>query len=133
MLPADQYRLGITMALENGQAGVIFLAVEPISFYRIMIDTEGAYTIQRAHQNNDDVSTIVDWTASTALQSSEDIRIQIQRQGDTIQFFANDQPLTTIDVPDSRVTNQVGVVLTDSSERGQVTFTDLVVEQLSDQ
>ena len=67
------------------------------------------------------------------VESSEDIRVRIQRQGNTIQFFANDQPLTAIDVPDGRVTNQVGVVLADSSEQGQVTFTDLVVEQLSNQ
>lgn len=129
-LPADDYRLSIDVAIKDGEAGVIFLAIEPITFYRIIFNTQGAYTIQRVHQNTNEVSTIVDWMASTALQSSDTIHVQIERQGATIQFFANDELLTTMAVPDSPVTNQVGVVLTDPSERGQATFTNLVVEQL---
>ncbi len=132
-LPADDYRLSIDVAIEDGAAGVIFLAVEPVTFYRILFNPQGTYTIQRVQQNNDAVSTIVDWMASTALQSSDTIHVQIERQGATIQFFANDELLTTMAVPDSPVTNQVGVVLTDPSERGQATFTNLVVDQLSRQ
>lgn len=99
-------------------------------FYRIMFNTEGAYAIEQVQQNSDEAALLVDWTASTALQSPDTIHVQVERQGETIQFFADNQPLTTFAVPPGRVTNQAGVALADASGRGQATFTNLVVEQL---
>ena len=131
VIPVESYRLSIDIAIDEGEAGVIFLAVEPSSFLRIMFNTEGAYALQEVQQNSTDVALLEGWTASTALAQTEPIRVQIERQGDTIQFFANDQPLTTFNVPDGDVTNQAGVALTTASEQGQATFTALVVEQLS--
>ena len=131
VIPVESYRLSIDIAIDEGEVGVIFLAVEPASFLRIMFNTEGAYAIEEVQQNSTDVTLLEEWTASTALEGTEPIRVQIERQGDTIQFFANDQPLTTFNVPDGDVTNQAGVALTTASEQGQATFTALVVEQLS--
>jgi hypothetical protein len=130
VIPVRSYRLSIDVALDEGEAGVMFLAVEPASFLRIMFNTEGAYAIQEVQQNSTDVSLLEEWTTSTALQGADSIRVQIERQGDTIQFFANDQLLTTFEVPDGQATNQAGVALTTASERGQATFSALVVEQL---
>jgi hypothetical protein len=131
VIPVDNYRLSIDIALNEGEAGIMFLAVEPTSFLRIMFNTKGEYALQDVQQNSTDALLLEEWTASTALQGAEPIRVRIERQGDTIQFFANDQPLTTFDVPDGNVTNQAGVALTTSSEQGQATFSALVVEQLS--
>jgi regulation of enolase protein 1 (concanavalin A-like superfamily) len=72
----------------------------------------------------------VDWTPSPALQSSEQIRVRIERQNDVIKFFANDQPLTTFVVPPGQSTNQAGVALAAPSQHAQATFTALVVERL---
>jgi hypothetical protein len=130
VIPVDSYRLSIDIALAAGEAGVIFLAVEPSSFLRIMFNTEGEYALQEVQQNSTDVALLEEWTASTALEGTEPIRVQIERQGNTIRFFANDQPLTTFDVPNGDVTNQAGVALATASEQGRATFTALVVEQL---
>jgi hypothetical protein len=128
-LPTDAYRLSIDIAIEQGAAGVVFLAAEPTVFYRIMFDAERGYAIERLHSTTDQVALAADWTESAAVQAPS-IRVRIERRGDTLQFFANDEALTTFPVPDGPVTNHVGVAVADTSARGQASFTNLVVEQL---
>lgn len=128
VLPADSYRTSIDVTLGQGEAGVVFLATEPATFYRVMINTEGAYAIQSLR--NDQVRNIVAWTDSPALNGTT-TRLRIERQGTTVQFSANDQPLTTFTVPDGPGSNQIGVALASDTDQGQATFSNLVVEKLS--
>lgn len=130
VIPAKSYQLHIDVALAEGEAGVVFLAAEPAVFYRIMFNIDGAYAIQQVQQDGT-ATPLVDWTTSPALQRGEQIRVRIERQGDMIKFFANDQPLTTFVVPPGQSTNQAGVALAATSEQAQATFTALVVERLA--
>ncbi len=130
-LPAADYRLSVDIALEQGVAGLVFLAAEPTVLYRIMFDRERGYAIERVSTVTNQVALVADWTTSTAVQSTP-LQVRIERRGDTLQFFANDQPLTIFPVPDGDVTNHVGVALADASGQGQAAFTNLVVEQLTD-
>lgn len=127
MLPANNYRTSIDLSLAQGEAGVVFLAAEPATFYRVMINTEGAYAIQSVR--NDEVRNVVDWTTSPALNGTTN-RLRIERQSNTVQFSANDQALTTFTVPDSPANNQIGVALTSETDQGEATFSNLVVEEL---
>jgi hypothetical protein len=128
VLPADNYRMAVDVTLAQGEAGAVFLAMEPATFYRVMINTEGAYAIQSLR--NDQVRNVVDWTDSAALNGTT-TRLRIERQGTTVQFSANDQPLTTFTVPDGPSSNQIGVALTSDTGQGQATFSNVVVEKLS--
>jgi len=128
VLPADNYRMAIDLSLAQGEAGAVFLAAEPATFYRVMINTEGAYAIQSLQ--NDQVRNVVDWTDSPALNSTT-TRLRIERQGNTVQFSADDQALTTFMVPDGPANNQIGVALVSDTGQGQATFSNLVVEELS--
>ncbi len=131
VIPADNYRLSIDVTLVAGEAGVIFLAAEPATFYRIMFNTEGAYTIQQVQQNSTTAATtVVDWTTSPALLGKEH-RVRIERQDNMVEFFANDQSLTTFVLPPGPSTNQAGVALAATSAQGRATFTTLVVERLA--
>lgn len=130
-ISVNNYRLSVDVVPTQGEAGVVFLAVEPTRFYRIMFNTNGAYAIEQVQQHSPTTSLIKGWTTSAALQGAEHIRVQIERHGDTVQFSANNQPLTTFMVPQGRATNQVGVAVTAASQHGQATFASLAVEQLA--
>ncbi len=128
-MSTDDYRLSIDIALERGAAGLVFLAAEPAVVYRIMFDAERGYAIERLPSTAD--QDALDWTPSAAVQATP-MRVRIERRDTTVQFFANDEPLTTFTVPDGPVTNHVGVALADASGEGQATFTNLVVERVPD-
>jgi hypothetical protein len=130
-LPTQNYRLSIDIAREQGAAGLVFLAAEPTVVYRIMFDAERGYAIQRLDSTTDQVTFAVDWTPRAVVQATP-LRVRIERRGPTLQFFANDEALTTFTVPDGPVINHVGVALEDAAGRGQAAFTNLVVEQVSD-
>jgi hypothetical protein len=93
-----------------------------------MINTTGAYAIQSLR--NDQVRNVVDWTNSPALNGTT-TQLRIERQGNTVQFSANDQALTTFTVPNGSSSNQIGVALASDTGQGQATFSNLVVEELS--
>lgn len=129
-IAASNYRTAIDINVTEGEAGVVFLATEPDTFYRIMVNTEGAYAIQELYANNQ-VRNVVDWTKDDALRSAT-TRLRIERQADAVQFVANDQPLTAFTVPNRSATSQIGVALTSPTGQGQVTFRNLVVEELTE-
>ena len=120
--------MAIDLTLLQGEAGAVFLAAEPSTFYRVMINTEGAYAIQSLQ--NDQVRNVVDWMDSLALNGPT-TRLRIERQGNMVQFSANDEALTTFTVPDGPASNQIGVALASGTGQGQATFSNLVVEELS--
>jgi hypothetical protein len=129
-IAASNYRLAIDINITEGEAGVVFLATEPNTFYRIMLDTQGRYAIQELYAN-DQVRNMVDWTKHDALQTPT-TQLRIERQGDTVQFVANNQPLTTFSVPNRVAINQFGVALTSGTSQGEATFRNLVVADLTE-
>jgi hypothetical protein len=126
------YRLSVDVVVMQGRAGLVFLSAEPATFYRLVIDTEGRYAIERHQQDTGITMNVVDWTEQGALQRGAGVlnRLRAERQGSTITFFANDQPLTTFPIPQEAVTNRYGFVLTSQAQQGQALFDNLVGERL---
>lgn len=135
--PADNYRLGVDLAVAQGGAGLVFLFTEPATSYRIII-SEGAFAIERQESNattqENVVTKIVDWTESAALQNQPDAvnRLTIERQGEKVFFSANDQPLSEFSIPPGPFVNRYGFVLTSRTGQGEATFDNLRGEQLPD-
>lgn len=129
-LPADNYRLSVDVVVDQGGAGVVFLAGEPQVSYRIIITQDGAYSIERQEANT--ATKIQDWTESPSLLPDPGAinRLRIERVGAVIEFFANDQPLTRFDVPPGEFVNRYGFVLTSRSGQGQASFDNLLGERL---
>lgn len=128
-LPAQEYRMAIDMNSDAGEAGVVFLATEPNTFYRFMINTQGAYALQQV-QGNDQAQNMVDWTPNPALHEIT-THLRIERHGNRVQFIANGQLLTTFTVTNGAATNQIGVALSSATGQAQATFRNLVVEKLT--
>ncbi|HEX6291998.1 MAG TPA: hypothetical protein VFZ66_22620 [Herpetosiphonaceae bacterium] len=135
-LPAENYRLGVDVAVEQGGAGLVFLFAEPATSYRIILSPDGGYAIERqegsATTEENVVTRIVDWTDSAALQDTPGAanRLTIERQGQAIRFIVNDQPLTEFAVPPGPFVNRYGFVLTSRSGQGFATFDNLRGERL---
>lgn len=135
-LPAEEYRLGIDVAVNQGAAGVVFLFAEPATSYRIILSTDGAYAIERQEGNattqENIVTRIIDWTDHAALKKGvgETNRLTIEREGDRLRFTANDQFLTEFAVPPGPFVNRYGFVLTSRTGQGEATFDNLRGERL---
>jgi hypothetical protein len=135
-IPADQYRLGIDVAVAEGAAGVVFLFAEPATSYRFILSADGAYAIERQEGNattkENIVTKIIDWTEHAALKkiAGETNRLTIEREGDRIRFTANDQLLTEFAVPPGPFVNRYGFVLTSRTGNGAATFDNLRGERL---
>ena len=129
-LPEDSYRLSFDVALDQGGAGMVFLFAEPAITYRILITPDGAYALER--QEGVEASPLVDWTASPALQRGADAvnQIQIEREGQQVRFFANDQLLTTYTIEPGPLESRYGFVLTSKSGQGRALFDNLRGENL---
>ncbi len=129
-LPAENYRLGVDVAVSQGGAGLAFLISQPATRYHIIVSPDGAYAIERL--DNNVATKIVDWTPSPALQKKPGAtnRLQLERHGDTIRFFANDQLLTDFTVPAGQFEPQFGLVLTSRTGQGEASFDNLLGERL---
>jgi len=131
-LRETDYRLGVdVIPSQQGDAGLIFLFSEPATFYQIALRPNGTYAIQQV--DHETVTNVVEWSSSAALRRGEGVtnRLSIERQGDTVRFFANDQLLTGFAPPEGQFTNRFGFTLTSSTEQGQASFDNLVGEALS--
>ncbi len=126
------YRLSVDMTVIQGRAGLVFLSAAPATFYRILFDTEGRYTIERLAQNSDRLTRVVDWIEHDAVKRGSDVvnQLGIERQNDIITFFVNDQFLTTFTVPEGESVNHYGFVLTSEVGQGTATFDNLTGERL---
>lgn len=133
--PADNYRLSVDLAVSQGGAGLVFLFTEPATSYRIII-SEGAFAIERQEGNattqENVITKIVDWTESEALRDEPGAvnRLTIERQGEKVYFFANEQPLNEFSIPPGPFVNRYGFVLTSRSGQGEATFDNLRGEEL---
>lgn len=134
-LPADNYRLGVDVAVAQGGAGVVFLREgagdvqtgEGI-LYRIILTPDGAYAIER--QQGEETTKVVDFTANGAITPNASNRLEIERQGNTIRFNVNGQLLQDYEVGAGSFENRYGFVLTARSGQGQATFDNLRGEVL---
>ncbi len=134
-LPATNYRLAVDVRVNEGGAGVVFLGTpeqqgSPGTSYRLVIAPDGAYSIER--QEATSVQTIVEWTPNEALTATPGAlnQLRVERRGNAVEFFANDQPLTTFEVPAGEFTNRYGFVLTSRTGEGQAAFDNLRGETL---
>jgi hypothetical protein len=99
-LPADNYRLGIDLAVAEGGAGLVFLFAEPGTTYPALANDGGVN------------------------------RLLVERQGQQIRFLAADTEITTFDIPEGDTSNRYGFVLTARSGQAQATFDNLLGERL---
>jgi hypothetical protein len=132
-LPADNYRLGIDLAVVEGGAGLVFLFAEPGTTYRFLVTPDGAYSIEQSVQQQQEsiVTKIVDWTPHPALANSGGVnRLLVERQGQQIRFLAGETEITTFDIPEGDTSNRYGFVLTARSGQAQATFDNLLGERL---
>lgn len=131
-LPVENYRIGVDIAVVEGGAGIVFLFSQPASRYHILFSPDGAYTVER--RDDSAATTIVDWTPSPALQNTPGAtnRLEIERRGGIIRFFANGQLLTDLAVPAGQFEPQFGLVLTSRKGQGEATFDNLLGERLPD-
>jgi len=129
-LPAENYRLGVDVTVNQGGAGLIFLFGEPAVTYRIIFSNDGAYAIERVE--GETIVKVVDWTANPNLVSTpgSSNRLEVERRGPIVNFFANGQLLTDFTIPEGEFVNRYGFVLTARSGQGQATFDNLLAERL---
>jgi hypothetical protein len=133
-IPFDNYRLKFDVAVQEGGAGILFLTSGPDVFYRFVVTSEGAFSIQLEDRANQTITNLVDWTESQALQRQpgETNRLRLEREGQTIRFFADDQLLTDFSIPEGAVAASFGLAVTSRTGEGQAMFDNLYGERLSE-
>jgi hypothetical protein len=132
-LPADNYRLSVDVAVTQGGAGVVFLFAEPGTTYRFLMTPDGAYSIERSDQQQQEsiVTKVIDWTPHPALANDGGVnRLQIERRGNQIRFLVSDEEVTTFTVPEGATSNRYGFVLTARSGQAEAAFDNLLGERL---
>lgn len=129
-LHADEYRLSADVSIQAGSAGLVFLAAEPTTFYRLLISGDGTYAIQSRQQDALSPLNLVGWTESTALRRGPDAtnRLRVERTGELVRCFANDRLLAELTLSDGSFTAQYGFALSDATGQGEATFDNLVAE-----
>lgn len=126
-LPVQNYRVSLDVAVYEGVAGLVFLAAEPATFYRLMLTADGKYAIQAQQQGSNAAEYIVDWTESPLLlRDGASNLVQIERRGSEMRFFVNERPLTTWTIPAGSFSNQYGFALASRTAVGRATFDNLV-------
>ncbi len=132
-LPADNYRLSVDIAVAQGGAGLVFLFAEPRTTYRFVITPDGAYSIERSVQQQQEsvVTKVIDWMPHPALTRDGSVnRLQIERRGNQIRFLAGGEEITTFAVPEGETVNRYGFVITARSGEAEARFDNLLGERL---
>lgn len=129
-LDAEAFRLEADVIVRNGNGGLIFLAAQPATFYRVLIRADGTYAVQM-QQGTDTITELVGWTASPALRVGIDAlnKIQVERRGDRVDIAANGQPVATLTIAEDEVAGQFGFVLTSETGQAQAAFDNLIVQR----
>jgi hypothetical protein len=130
-LPASDYRLSFDLSVQQGGAGLVFLVAPPATTYRLLITPDGAFALER--QDEAAATQLLSWTESAALRTGSEAvnRLQIERRGNQMRFFANDELLTDYTIPEGEFENRYGFVLASRSGQGQALFDNLRGELLS--
>jgi len=129
-ITATNYHLSVDVKVQQGSAGLVFLADESGSVYRLLLDNTGSYAIQ---VENETTSNVVDWTTSAALRHGAEAvnRLRIERYNGIVRVFANDLLLIEwMLTSDQQFEGQYGVAITGEKGRGQAMFDNLVGEEL---
>ena len=118
----------------EGQAGLIFLSTPPATFVRLMLAPDGSYSIETLSQGNDSPAVLVPRTTHQALRRGAGAlnQVTVERNGTTIQFSANGQPLTDFTIPAGEYLNQYGFAITSPSGQARAIFDTIVGERISD-
>jgi hypothetical protein len=130
----EYYRFSADVAVDQGEAGLVFLAEAPATFYRFVITTDGRFAVYVVGQAADDLTVLVEPTGSAALHQGASAinRLQVERKGANVRLYANDQPLIDLEVPTEAFVGQYGFALMPEDGHGQAVFDNLVGEQLSE-
>jgi len=129
-LDSAEFRITVDVQVENGYAGLVFLANDVGALYRYQLDSAGRYRLGRRQGSN--MAALIDWTASSALKRGPDAvnQIEVRRVENQLVLYANQTQLTTFPLPkDQQFTAQVGMTL-DALARDRVAeafFDNLVV------
>jgi hypothetical protein len=131
-LRVRDYRLSADVGVEGGGAGLVFLFGQDNVFYWFGISADGAYTVQRLQ--NDDVTSVRDWTASDALPTvpGETVTLRIERKRNIVRFYADDRELDRFTVPAGEWQNRYGFLITSRNRQARATFDNLLGERLDD-
>ena len=126
--PGD-YRLTADVAVEQGSAGLVFLAAKPATFYRFVISADGQFALQR--QDGDASADVVAWTPSSALTGAAGAshRLVVELAGDQVRFLIDDQLALTWPVPAEPVVSQYGLAVAAADNMAVATFDNLVAER----
>lgn len=131
-LPDEYFRLSVDVAVEQGTAGLIFLAAEPATFYRFMITRTGQFSVQVQQQDRNITSPIIDWTQVEAIKQGPEQfnRLVVERRGAQVQCLVNDQLLAELTIQPGAFTSQYGLALTAQANTGAARFDNLLGERL---
>jgi hypothetical protein len=129
----EHYRWSATIAVFQGQAGLIFLSTPPAKFYRLLISPDGTYSVESITQGNDNPTVLLAPTAHRALRRGAGVsnRMTVERHENTIQFFVNDQLLTHFLIPSGEYINHYGFAIASPSGQARATFDTIFGERLS--
>jgi hypothetical protein len=129
-IESTEFRIGVDVQVNNGYAGLVFLADEDGALYRYQIDNAGRYRVGR--QQSGTITALIDWTEAAVLKRGADAvnQIEIRRVENDLTLFANNTQLATLPVPSgAQLKAQVGMTL-DALARDRVAegfFDNLVV------
>ncbi len=126
-LPDGDYQFSVDVTIARGGAGVVFLAEKPATFYRLVLSTDGAYTLQTIDDQTNKATTLIDWTESATLRQGAGAtnELRVERRSDIFHFFANNNALTTFTAPQGQTSNRYGFALTSRRGDGEATFANL--------
>jgi hypothetical protein len=128
--PVSDFRLSADLSIVQGEAGIVFLAEKPATFYRIVLSDDGQYAVQV--QQGVQTRNVLNWTPSDVLPRSANttVRLRIERVGREVQFWVDDQPLAEWTIPSGEFLSHYGVAIASSDQQAEATFDNLVGEAL---
>lgn len=128
--PATDFRLSVDLTIAQGQAGIVFLAQKPATFYRIVLSDDGQYAIQV--QQGEELRTVASWTTSEAIPRSPGtpLQLRVERVDRRVEFWVNNQSLRAWTIPPGEFVSHYGVAVASPEQQAEATFDNLVGETL---
>jgi len=126
---APEFQVVVDVQVKSGYAGLLFLAAEPDTVYRFLIDNAGRYRLER--QQAGAATALRDWTAAPALRSGPEAtnRIEVQRVEDELTLFANGAELAKYSLPQgAKLQSRAGMTIDAvSRDAGALAYFDNLV------
>ena len=82
---------------KHGQIGIIFRRIDENNYYRFLINRDGEYSFQKIidGEDDDDESTIIDWTSSPLIiKGTNTNTIGVKCEGVTFTFYSKNKEIT---------------------------------------